>query len=165
MSIYSWEDPSPGVLTFFDTAGMLFGSYAQLNPPPEMMMPGMPKVDRSKTLEIFKSLCMTSDLDDEDEFGKLYLEALEAAGEVPDEMVKDSFIEVAAGFRRAFSSNKVLRADYEGGMRQQVIDILDAFAQAFDSVKDMDLESFEEDEDGGPGIKKFTELIKEKNGT
>ena len=162
MSIYSWEDPSPGVDTFFDGAGMLLGSYVQLIPPPEMMLPGMTKIDISKTFEIFKSLCMTSDLDNEDEFGKVYLEALEAAGQVPDEMVKDVFIEVSAGFRRAFSSNKVLKADYDGGMKQQVTDILDAFTEALDAIKGISFGDFEEDDN--PGLKKFQEIIKEKMG-
>ena len=132
MSIYTWEDMSDdAVITFFDSAGMLLNTLSDLS----MSPPEVKKINRDKALDIFQDLCLTSTLDNEDEFGQVYLAALEEADEVPEDLFKDTFIEVISAFRRAFSSNKILKEDYEGGRKQQVLDILAAFREAFDTVK------------------------------
>ena len=170
MSIYTWEDMSDeAVITFFDSAGMLLSTLSDLN----MSPPEVKKINRDKALDIFQDLCLTSTLDNEDEFGQVYLTALEEAGEVPEDLVKDTFIELISAFRRAFSSNKILKEDYEGGRKQQVLDILAAFREAFDTFKDLDPETLmaagaymEETGEGDstPGIEKFNAVIKEKMG-
>lgn len=170
MSIYTWEDMSDeAVITFFDSAGMLLSTLSDLN----MSPPEVKKINRDKALDIFQDLCLTSTLDDEDEFGQVYLAALEEADEVPEILVKDTFITVISAFRRAFSSNKILKEDYEGGRKQQVLDILAAFREAFDDIKDLDPEMLmaagaymdETGEgDSTPGIEKFNAAIKEKMG-
>ena len=91
----------------------------------------------------------------------------------PRILLKIPLLKFISGFRRAFSSNKILKEDYEGGRKQQVLDILAAFREAFDTVKDLDPETLmaagaymEETGEGDstPGIEKFNALIKEKMG-
>ena len=90
MSIYTWEDMSDdAVITFFDSAGMLLNTLSDLS----MSPPEVKKINRDEALDIFQDLCLTSTLDNEDEFGQVYLTALEEADEVPEDLVKDTFIE------------------------------------------------------------------------
>ena len=68
-----------------------------------MSPPEVKKINRDKALDIFQDLCLTSTLDDEDEFSQVYLTALEEADEVPEILLKIPSLPISA-FRRAFSS-------------------------------------------------------------
>ena len=67
------------VITFFDSAGMLLSTLSDLN----MSPPEVKKINRDKALDIFQDLCLTSTLDNEDEFGQVCLTALEEQMKFP----------------------------------------------------------------------------------